>query len=582
MLTGLGRGAGACPPLVMVAALVALSGCRDDTVVGLSGGVTGQVCNPVTGIPAAGAEITASFTNPKTKKDGEKTVSADENGFFKVGGLPVTTVNVHVKVPDVFENDISDVEVVALEDSQLTDPACRDLPEEPGKGVIVGQICNRHTGDYVTDGTVTVLLSDGTTLETDTNPDDGTFELDGVPAGPQIVYVRAAGFQKTFRVDVQEVTPDHGEPTLLEDQDITCEPYDPLTTGMIVGTLCGTDNPGDPGGPLAGAHVFVTQAIDGITYEDETIDDGSFVIAGIPTDGTRTVSVRAEKGGFSFVWDNVQVPTIGQNPDGVDLTASVGCQPLHPDDGRKYLVVKGIFDRIEHVLDRMGIQPDLVEGNPIDFSDDWTQDAFGVKETLETYDAVFVNCGADESNFQFGLAANVKQNLREYVEGGGSLYVSDWAYDLVEQVWPEKINFLGDDTENSSAEHGAGEQIYNARVLEPGLEQYLGADNVDVDFKFDNFAVVTQVAPGVTTFLQADERVHVNAGEIIPNTPMTVGFSDGLGHVIFTSFHQEQDASRLCSQQTDCDSGFSCLDGACTADLDGPEDLVLRYLIFSL
>jgi len=218
-------------------------------------------------------------------------------------------------------------------------------------------------------------------------------------------------------------------------------------------------------------------------------------------------------------------------------------------------------------------------------------EAFGTSETLETYDAVFVNCGADMGPLQFGLSAAIKQNLRDYVEGGGKLYVSDWAYDLVEKTWPEKVNFLGDDTQPGVATHGAGERVYNARVLDPDLQQYVGADNGDIDFAFDNFVVVQQVAPGVTTYLQFDPVIHVNAGEVQPNTPMTLGFNDGLGRVIFTSFHQEQDASLPCESDADCDAdrGFTCqadsssLNAAqsCTATLDDFADKVLRGLIFN-
>ncbi|HEY4221460.1 MAG TPA: carboxypeptidase regulatory-like domain-containing protein [Myxococcota bacterium] len=568
--------------LVAVVAFVSvLAACPDNHLVDLAGGVAGQVCDPLTGRKAGGAVVTAHFINAASKKPDTKNATADENGFYRLGGLPTQTLSLHVEKADQFQDDISNVVVNANKDTQLQDPACRDLPPDPGHGSIVGQICNRHTGDYITAGTVSVELPDGTQLNTTTDS-EGRFQLDDVPVGDQIVYVRGAGFQKTFRVSVTD-TSNGGPPTELDSEGITCTPYDPQTTGFITGTVCADDGTGSVG-PLAGAHVFVVTNIDGSTYDDETIDDGSFIIAGIPTTPTPpALQVRVEKGGFSFTWDDVIVHSVAAAPDGTNLTASIGCQALQPDDGRKYLVVEGTFDRIEDTLGRMGITPDLVDGNPITPGADWTQDAFGVKETLESYDAVFVNCGIDEGPLLPSLNATVKANLKSYVQGGGALYVSDWSYDLIEAVWPEEIDFLGNDLENSSAEYGAGEQTYHARVLEPGLQQYLGSDELDVDFAFDNFAVVSQVAAGVTTYLQADEKWHVNnTEETLTNTPMTVGFSDGLGRVIFTSFHQEQNAAAACSASSPCDAGFDCNNGACVGQLDGPEDNVLRYLIFSL
>lgn len=533
-----------------------LTACRDEELTNLAGGVTGQVCNPVTGRPAGGATVTADWVNPFNDKPGSKDTTADENGFFRIGGMPVTTVGLTI-ANEEFENELQ-VDVEALVDTQLTDPACRDLPAEPGMGELVGQICNRHTGSFVTEGTVTVLLASGEELVADIQP-DGSFVMPDVPVGIHVVYVQAPGFQKTYQIEVTE-----GGQTLLEDQVVDCEPYDELTTGMIVGAICGPSDTGGEGEPLAGARVYVVQPIDGIIYEDETLPDGSFTIAGIPTPQAG-LQVRAEKGGFVYTWDNVDVFSIADAPDGTNLTASVGCQELVPDDDRRYLVVQGTFDKIEQVLSRMGLNNvDLLEGVPADPSELWSTAAFSNYETLSNYDAVFVNCGISETDLVLGLNTAVKENLRRYIQEGGSLYVSDWAYDLVEAVWPERIDFLSDDTENSAAEHGE-DGVYAADVLEPGLAEYVGAGRVDIGFNFGNFAIVSQVLSGVTTYLRADVGYRVNGGvSTLTDVPVTVGFSDGAGRVIFTSFHQESD------------------DAGNTEILDGPEDLVLRYLIFSL
>lgn len=552
-----GLGGGLQRGLVALALALAPS-CRDEVLTDLSGGVAGQVCNPVTGRPAPGAEVTAEFLDPATEKPKTKSVNADDTGFFRIGGLPVVSVTLKIVAADDFANTIPDVEIVALDDTQLSDPACRDAPVEPGKGELVGQVCNRHTGEYVTEGTVTLPMPEGEPL-TAPIAADGSFSLPGIPAGVYPVIVQAPGFQKSYQVEIIAE-----QQTLLEDQVVDCQPYDELTTGKIVGKVCGAEVAGEPGAPLAGARVHVVQALDGVIYEDETLPDGSFTIAGIPTPQAG-LQVRAEKGGFIFTWDNVSVASVADAPDGTSLTADVGCQPLAPDDERRYLVVKGTFDKIENVLERMGLNNvDLAEGVPTDPTHLWTADVFTNYDALAGYDAVFVNCGVSEVDLVIGLSAVAKANLKRYIQEGGSLYVSDWAYDLVEQVWPEKINFLADDTENSAAEHGE-DGDYDVDILDPGLADYVGATGVSIGFNFGNFAIVSQVASGVTTYLRGDVGYRVNAGvSTLEDTPVTVGFSDGLGRVIFTSFHQETDTEGN------------------TEVLDGPEDLVLRYLIFSL
>lgn len=553
-------------PLLAVGTLAGSAACRDDIVGGLAGSVSGVVCNDVTGRRAPGAQVTARYARPDNGEPAERTVTADDTGFFELGGLPDVMVKLAVRGED-FASTLADVQVVVTEVVVVTDPACRDAPPEPGKGVLVGQICNRHTGEYVGSGTVTLAMPEGEPLMAQIG-EEGRFRLEDIPEGTYIAYVQTPGFARSYRVEI--VAGD--EPTLLEDQVIACEPYDPLSTGIITGRVCGVEVDGVPGVPVGGARVYIVGAIDGIIYEDETLPDGSFTIAGIPAPRAG-LQVRVEKGGFTYTWpDDTSDPTavavapITTDPDGTHLTADVGCQPLVPDDGRRYLVVKGSFDRIEDVLGRIGLtNVDLAEGVPIDISTTfWTAEVFGNYERLKEYAAVFVNCGVLENDLLL-LDSSVKANLRRYIQEGGSLYISDWAYDLVEAVWPEKINFLGDDAANSAAEFGV-DGDYVMEIADPALRAHVGSDTVTIGFQFGYYAIISQLAPGVTTYLRGDMRYRVNDGvSTLMDAPVTVSFNDGLGRVIFTAFHQET-AGRDAALEV----------------LDGPEDQVLRFLIFSL
>ncbi len=543
--------------LVAVAAL----GCGEEDLGGLTGGVNGQICNPVTNRPAPGAAVVATYTREGSAKTYSKKTTAGANGFFNLAGLPAGDVTIVGTAEDFVTSKLS-VSVVGRENTELSNPACFDQPPEPGFGRIVGQVCNRHVGDFVTNGTVSVQLPDATIIETTTDAETGIFSLDGVPTGVQTVYVVAQGYQKTFTVEVVE-----GQQTLLEEQVADCTPPDPLTTGMIVGTICAAEVDGVVGSPLQGARVEIVTLIpgaEGEVFSDETIADGSFIIAGIPAPQSG-LQVRATKGGFAYQWDDVNVFTIGSAPDGTNLTLDFGCQPLVPDDDRKYLVVNGTFDKIGNVLERMGLGQSITyaEGVPA-IGQRWTDEVFSNYDELQTYDAVFINCGVEEGDFISGLPSTIAVNIHRYVQEGGSLYVSDWAYDLVERLYPDKINFLGDDTQNSRAEYGVS-GAYTADVLEPGLAAYLGADTINIDFSSSNFALISDIGAGVTTYLRADMDYHVNNSvSTLIDTPITVGFNDGTGRVIFTTFHQESNGQG--QDET----------------LDGPEDLAMRYIVFSL
>ena len=75
------------------------------------------------------------------------------------------------------------------------------------------------------------------------------------------------------------------------------------------------------------------------------------------------------------------------------------------------------------------------------------------------YDAIFLNSGVRgmgsfvyngvENDDMFLIDERALENTRTFVQSGRTLVVTDWAGDLVEQVWPEK-NYLANE-ENCTA-----------------------------------------------------------------------------------------------------------------------------------
>lgn len=538
----------------LLAATMALAGaCDNEPLVVPPGGVSGVVCNPLTGRPATGATLTINWT-----EDGAaltETAETNDEGFFELSGIGAGEHVIEL-TSDAF-NESYPVTITSGDVTLFLDEdACRDPVTQPGQGKIGGVICNRHTGELVKDATIIVTLPDGSQLTGQTNPETGEFEMD-VPTGTFAVSVQSDDYRKVYVVEVVD-----GEVTIVE-QSSQCDVPDPRSTGFIVGKVCA---PGTTNEPLAGASVTARYVgSDGASYVESpvfTLDDGSFIIDPIgPTVATNVV-VRAEHEGFAFSWNVERVFSRVDDPDGIDVTADVGCEPLVPDDGRRYLVVTGQFDRIEDVLERMELDNvDLEDGLPTDGR--WAERLFSTRDTINEYDVVFVNCGVDETEFGLRLSPNAITNIRKYVEQGGSLYVSDWAYELVEQAFPDKINFMNDDLLLDDAQVAIG-GAYRTTVVDPDLAEELETDAFDIDFSFQLGTVITEVAPDVTIYLEADMKFCVfEDGQCFENllttAPVTVGFDHGLGKVIYTSFHQEQDE-----------------------DLDGTEDEVLRYLVFEL
>jgi hypothetical protein len=546
--------------VVVVFAGMVAAGCQEEVLVAEPGGVAGAVCNPLTSRPAAGASVSCTYTDEATGEPRTRETVADDQGFFTLGGIGVGEQTVRVRT-DEFERTF-EVSIATRGTTQIVDPACRPELLEPGTGRIVGQICNRHTGDIVTDAEVIVILPDETQVSTNTDPETGDFEIE-VPSGTHVVNVVSPTYRKPYIVEVGD-----GQTVVLEQQS-DCGPPDPLATGFIEGVVCANDAEG--GGPLVGAVVSArwTSGSEQHTLETATLEDGSFILDPIAPAPATNVVVRVEQGAYAFVWNVPLVSPRGADVTGVQLTTPDTCQPLLPDGDRRYLVVTGIYDRIEDTLQREGIPFETEDGLALDFS--WAERLFGSMDRLRDYNGIFVNCGADELEWTrpAGLSTNARRNLRQYVEEGGALYISDWVYELVEQVFPEKIDFLGDDQVVNAAQRGS-RAAYPTRVLDDDLSAFLVAEGFDgaqmtIDFSFEEGSVITAVAPDVTIFLQTDMQLLPEiGGPIIEDTPVTVGFRHGRGRVIFTSFHQETDPT------------------AGTETVSGPEDAVLRFLVFDL
>jgi hypothetical protein len=541
--------------VVSVAFVVAaVAGCDDPTPLAKPpGSVSGQICNPLSEQIVAGATVTITWTEGDIEKT--KSVVTDDNGEFSLEGVGEGAQTL-VVTSEAFEAAYP--VIIPSGDTLLyVDEACRDRPQDPGTGTLVGEICNRHTGEVVTDATVSVTLADGSTVTTTTDPTTGNFELTGVPAGTVTVVVSSPGYSRSYVVELGD-----GD-TVVVEQSSDCGIPDPLSTGFVVGNVCA---PGTTNEPLEGAAVTARYTgADGVTYVDGpfySLADGSFIVDPIgPTPATNVV-IRAEKDGFAYSWN---VPTVANRVDdldGIQLTAQGTCEPLVTDTDQRYLVVTGQFDRIQDVLERMELDNvTLHDGNPA--SSVWAEDLFATRDYINTFDAIFINCGVSEAEIAAGLSPNALNNIRNYVAQGGALYVSDWAYGVVEQAFPDKLNFYGDDTRNDTAEVAIGGQ-YVATVIDEGLRERVGAPSFTIDISFQLGTVIQEVAPDVTIYLETDMQYRREVGgdviaDIIRDTPVTVGFKHGVGTVIYTSFHQEEDE-----------------------ELDGPEDEMLRYLVFEL
>ena len=258
--------------------------------------------------------------------------------------------------------------------------------------------------------------------------------------------------------------------------------------------------------------------------------------------------------------------------------ATAGLGACKNDQGLKELkfqaigVSTGDFDQVEASLVRQDIGYTPYEGYIVQAAYDPTikpsanslkvEDLFtrseGNDPEIDRYDAVFVNSGTRGLGAYVynGTAADdslvsdptVIENVRNYVENGGTLVVSDWAYDLIEACWPDEITWAGDDTVLDDAQRGTSGSVV-ANVDDLSLQE--GLDNnttLDITFDYSAWAVISTVASDVTTYVSGDVTYRISdaVGDgTATDVPLLVGFDPSGGHVLFSSFHWRAQRSQV-------------------------------------
>jgi hypothetical protein len=239
---------------------------------------------------------------------------------------------------------------------------------------------------------------------------------------------------------------------------------------------------------------------------------------------------------------------------------NINSRPIH-----EIALVAGDFDHMGQTLDRLLLGYATYEGYICcaAYDPDINPDSNGLKqETLFTgtindgagqelflYDAVFLNSGARGwGEWEYnglepddGLLTDpvAMENIREFVDRGGRMVLSDWTYDLIVALWPDKIDFFGDEAALDTAQVGILSQI-NASVPDAGLAEALGDDAISLAYNYSNWAVIESVSDDVVVHVSGDVTYRISASDgygELTDVPLLVSFTQGGGQVVFSTFH---------------------------------------------
>ncbi len=229
----------------------------------------------------------------------------------------------------------------------------------------------------------------------------------------------------------------------------------------------------------------------------------------------------------------------------VDLTAGGEADVPEPTCGGSVsgtvAVITGSYDTMGDVLTAAGITSYTL----IDGSDGASLVEFlSSVDNLSPYQTVYFDGGHVEEDVIYdtdgsdtaGNVPLVLTAIHDYVAGGGKVVASDWSYDVVEQVWPDQIEFLGDDTVPNAAQLGVP-MVIQATVADSNLAAAVGDTSQKVTFDLDTWPVIESVS-GSGTVLQKGDITYQEGLTTTneTNKPLSVSFTAGSGSVVYMSW----------------------------------------------
>ena len=296
-------------------------------------------------------------------------------------------------------------------------------------------------------------------------------------------------------------------------------------TAGVTGRICSPAGDSYVVGATASIH-YDTDG-DGVgdgLVEDVTDGDGWFLLEGVPL-GQHTIQI--EKGSFS-----TQIPVVLDTPGELVQLAEEEC--LDPGSVR-IAVVTGQYDHIEHIIEDLGLEYDTYSGTSGQYMTLLRDPA-----RLAEYDIIFFNCGMSDSwTAEYGT---IGTNIREYVQAGGSIYTSDWAFQIFEAAFSNAVDFYGNDSVATDVEVGMPGTI-TAQVLDANFQAILGGTTARLSYDLDSWAVpVSASGSNADVLLQGTVQTFdwwTWSSDTVRDAPLAVRVSSNGGIALYTSFHNE-------------------------------------------
>lgn len=280
---------------------------------------------------------------------------------------------------------------------------------------------------------------------------------------------------------------------------------------------------------------------------DVSAADGSFEV--IPT-APGTWYLVVEKGAFRRVTSVEIISGAETSVPAAQTTLPKESNAATGDHIPSIAVVEDGFDDIDNTLAKLGLGSVNSSGTLQAGTESFDlYDSFGAASffsqwsNLMQYNVIFFPCDSDWFSDTLANPA-VSQILRDYVEAGGKLYVTDWSYDIMKLIFPEPITWQDDDGSPNSADLSSSYDA-PATVVDDGLQAWLAAQGITSFDVEDNWTVIEYTSAFEAPDADGDMTMMLPKTWVKAEVPgvgtrsSTVSFQYGCGRGLFSTYHTE-------------------------------------------
>jgi hypothetical protein len=261
------------------------------------------------------------------------------------------------------------------------------------------------------------------------------------------------------------------------------------------------------------------------------------------------------------------------------------------DEIPKMAIVQGAWDKIENSLAKLGLGEVDTLGRLKSGTESFDiyagafpgppkldpRKLITTPASIDQYNIVFIPCsgsnGTTCTDMQAGEGA-VKSTLGDYVAKGGKLYVTDYSYEYVRQIFPGYVTWEGQTSSIGSACQ-TGAYDADATIEDKGLGDWLSAAGNPSVKLLQSWTTIQSVNPVTTTNASGSPvtvtpKVWLSANKTSGKRPATVSFERGCGRVLFSTYHTEGDGSRGLLAQEEALLYVLLEVGVCVGELPPP------------